>query len=459
MYKDLSTYIRMEWAFARICSEINENGINFESEKCHQFIKILKGLIEEIDIQLKPLIPHIKKKLPPLKSKSHIDKWISSGGIYKQLPDGSIERWVEQAPNLNSINVIRDYLLFIGWEPSQSPDAWNYKTIKTPWGKLEKLKDSDNKPIRTTPKIPNNDLELEKLSIISPTFRLVSKRIQINHRLHSMEGFLKNVRPDGRIPMVINPVGASTMRVTHSVVANVPRIGSYFGSEIKSLFSAPKGRVLVGADASGLELRTIAHDINDKDFTNLVLTGDIHNYIYDKISNYVSGRDSGKNTTYALLYGAGDSKLGSMCDIKKGNVLKIGKELRKRYEEVIPNLKKVTDGLIEQYEKYGGILGIDGRFIRCRNKYALLNTRGQSTGAILCKYWTVLYRKEIEKLGLDSKHIIFYHDDNTEETTLELADQVGKIMVANLESAGVYLKLNVPVTAGYKIGNNWGEIH
>ncbi len=76
----------------------------------------------------------------------------------------------------------------------------------------------------------------------------------------------------------VNENGGVTGRMTHSSpnMAQVPAVGVPYGAECRALWVVPEGRKLVGVDASGLELRMLAHYMNDKEYTNEILNGDVH---------------------------------------------------------------------------------------------------------------------------------------------------------------------------------------
>ena len=120
------------------------------------------------------------------------------------------------------------------------------------------------------------------------------------------------------------PNGAITGRMTHRNpnMAQVPSSSSPYGSQCRAVWTVPEGYKLVGIDASGLELRMLSHYMDDKDYTNEVINGDIHT-ANQKLAG-LKRRDQAKTFIYALLYGAGDGKLGTVV----GGDAKDGAELR-----------------------------------------------------------------------------------------------------------------------------------
>ena len=126
-------------------------------------------------------------------------------------------------------------------------------------------------------------------------------------------GWLKLVRK-GRIHGRVITNGAVTGRCTHSKpnLAQIPAHGTY-GKDCRALFAAPQGTVMVGADASGLELRMLAHYMARYDhgaYGRIILEGDIHTE--NQKAAGLETRDNAKIFIYAFMYGAGDAKLGSI---------------------------------------------------------------------------------------------------------------------------------------------------
>lgn len=463
----LPNYLQMEHRFADIMARMGRNGIYLNKIQCEILIHNLQEKISEIDNQLSPLIPPKHKQLKPLfdirkqnsEYKKHVQDWISAGKLYR-ITGKVMERWEVEPANLNSTDQLREYLLSIGWKPSDEFESWNYKQIKNKYGKLEKVKGLDGKYIRTSPKLPTDDAELEQLAKKSPTFGLIAQRVQIKHRLSTLEGYLKNCRDNGRIPMNVNPCGCNTMRVRHSVVANVPRVTSFYGKELRSVFAVPEQKVLVGSDIAGLEACILAHYLGDKEFIDFIIKEDFkyHKFFFNILKNYVSSYDICKNLDFAFIFGGGDYKLGTMCDlVNSRNPSHVGAEVRKIMIKNIPGLEQLQSLLNSQYEKYNGIIGLDGRLIKVRKKSALINTACQSGGALIAKYWTC--KVEQVKKDIPSNLVIFYHDELAYETDKENALPLGKLMVDCIKWSGEYLKLKIPLTGSYKIGNSWGDVH
>ena len=118
---------------------------------------------------------------------------------------------------------------------------------------------------------------------------------------------------DGKLRHTINPNGTVTGRASSfgPNLQQVPATRAEFGAECRGLFKPSQGYVLVGADLSGLELRCLAHFLaDDGAYAQEVVEGDVHTANMKAAG--LATRDQAKTFIYALLYGAGDSKIGSI---------------------------------------------------------------------------------------------------------------------------------------------------
>ena len=166
--------------------------------------------------------------------------------------------------------------------------------------------------------------------------------------------------------------------------AQIPSVGHPYGAECRSLFIAPVGWILCGADASGLELRALgawlAH-FDDGEYAKLVSTAgfDIHTYnaqlfgIFDgegEISKKT--RDLSKRLIYALLYGAGSKKVGSVIDPSLGEWAQadLGKKTINTFYKNLPASKMLKDKIDERITERGYLTGIDGRRLQIRSRHS-----------------------------------------------------------------------------------------
>lgn len=302
-------------------------------------------------------------------------------------------------------------------------------------------------------------------------------------------GWIHNVKPNGRIHGYVNSCGAVTCRMTHSR-PNTGNIDS--DPRMRALFLAAEFLKLVGCDAEGLELRMLGHYLarhDDGHYANSVVFGDkskgtdAHSRTRDIARLYM--RDSAKTLIYAMIYGAGDPKIGSVViedakavgkldavqspwlfDKKTGKLKvrsAVGKAVRARLEEGITGFKELLAGVRRTIQQRGYILGIDGRRLRIRSLHSALNSVLQGGGAVLMKLALILAHYEYLsmgwKYGQDWEYYANVHDEVQMGVRPDVAETAGQVFARSITRAGEMLKLRCPMAGAYAVGNNWSETH
>ncbi len=299
-----------------------------------------------------------------------------------------------------------------------------------------------------------------------PIIPLLLEYFIVNKRLGQLaegdEAWLKAVRKNGRIHGSVNQNAAVTGRMTHSKpnIAQVPKCGVPYGKECRALFTVPKGKRQVGADASGLELRCLAHFMARHDggeYAKVILEGDIHSV--NQAAAGLPTRDNAKTFIYAFLYGAGDAKLGSI--VGKGRV--VGAQLRAKFLKGLPALEKLVKGVKKRAGEVGYLIGLDGRKLHIRSDHAALNTLLQSAGALVMKKALVILDADLQSAGLvPGVHYEFLaniHDEWQIEVDEDKAEFAGKTAQAAIRKAGDYFGFRCPLDGEFKVGANWAETH
>ena len=248
--------------------------------------------------------------------------------------------------------------------------------------------------------------------------------------------------------------------MTHSVpnLGQVPSAKTELGKACRALFVVPEDSCLVGIDAEGLELRMLAHYMQDPAYIEAVSNGDkkagtdVHSVNQRAVG--LQSRDDAKTFIYAYLYGAGDSKIG---EIVKGTA-KDGKRLKDQFLKATPALKNLRDKITRMAAK-GTLPGLDGRRLYVRSPHKALNTLLQGAGALVMKVGLILFTEALERAAIPFKHVLNVHDEWQVETPMEFGEIVGKLGRQAIIDAGVLLKLRCPLDGEYKIGRNWYETH
>ena len=414
--------------------------VPYAMELMAQISSELKAVEEEVHITFTPTIT--KTKILPTYTKTNkLSKMAQVFGENRRVRlsdeeysmlQNSDKKYIirtDSTPfNLGSRKQIGEYLIRFGWKPK------NF----TPTGQ----------PIV-------DEGTLEKVKNI-PEAQLIAKYLMLQKRVAQIKSWLEAVGEDDRVYGYVNSNGAVTGRMTHSKpnMAQIPATGSTYGKECRACWTVEKtkNKKLVGIDASGLELRMLAHYMNDEDYTYEILNGDIHTA--NQKAAGLESRNQAKTFIYAFLYGAGDEKIGSIV----GGNRSAGKRLKQSFLANTPSLATLKDR-VSRASKKGWLKGLDGRKLFVRSEHSALNTLLQGAGAVVMKEALVILNKKIYDSGIDAKFVANVHDEWQIETTKEDADTIGQFGIDAIIEAGINLNMRCPLDGDYNVGNTWAETH
>ena len=324
----------------------------------------------------------------------------------------------------------------------------------------ERLKELGWKPKEFTdngqPKV--DETILSKIKI--PEAQVIAEYLMLQKRVSQIESWLEAVGEDGRVHGKVITNGAVTGRMTHSGpnMAQIPNSSSIYGPECRECWTVEDGNVLVGCDASGLELRMLAHYMKDDDYVRTVTEGnskagtDVHS-VNQRAAGLLT-RDAAKTFIYAFLYGAGDAKIGSIV----GGNAKDGKKLKEKFLRSTPSLASLINKVSKQAAK-GYVPGLDGRRIWVRSEHSALNSLLQGAGAVVMKKALVIFDNKRTANKWPVKYVVNVHDEAQLECPKDIAEEVGKAFKQSIVEAGEHYKLRCPLDGEYKIGRNWRETH
>ena len=287
-----------------------------------------------------------------------------------------------------------------------------------------------------------------------PEAKLISEYLLLQKRITQVEKWIDYADRNDRVHCRVITNGAITVMMTHSRpnLAQVPRVGNPFGKECRECWTVEDGNVLCGVDASGIELRLLAHYMRDEDYINEILSGDIHTANMKAAG--LTNRDQAKTFIYAFLYGAGPAKIGQIV----GGSEKEGKKLIDSFLANTPALHKLKEKVNRIAEK-GYLPSLDGRRLIVRSKHAALNTLLQGAGAVVMKKALVLLHSKLKTGKIQGSFVANVHDEWQIETTKECAESVGRLGVQSIQEAGLALGLRCPLDGEFKIGANWAATH
>tara|TARA_R100001163_G_C5044034_1_gene181608 strand:+ start:37 stop:1263 length:1227 start_codon:yes stop_codon:yes gene_type:complete len=329
--------------------------------------------------------------------------------------------------NIGSRKQIAERLINKGWKPTLKTDKGN---------------------VIVNEEVLNN-IDMKEAQMFS-RYLLLQKRVsQIKSWIELCDD---NNKVHGRV-MTLKTV---TGRMAHNSpnLAQVPAIYSPYGKECRDCWtvSDPSKYTLVGTDASGLELRCLAHYMNSDVFTNELLTGDIHTANMKAAG--LTNRDQAKTFIYAFLYGAGAAKIGKVVGAGP-------KEGQKLVDKFLSNLPELADLRTEVQEAsaQGAIKGLDGRIFQIRSPHSALNTVLQGAGAIVCKQWLVCMIDMIDVYGIDAHLVASVHDEYQFEVNHKDVQKFGEITKKSIKITEEILKLNCPLDSEWKAGLTWASTH
>ena len=423
--------IALEHRVAEIVQAQQENGWVVNERDAHLLLARLQQRRQEIEDEVRTTfipVPKFDKEINLVYKKngdinSRNLTWLSGwsdivGGDFSRI------RWEEF--NLGSRKQIAERLIGLGWKPTKYTDKGSVIVDETVLGSVEGI----------------------------PECSLIAEYFLVQKREAMLDNIIKKVEADGRVHGYVNTNGAVTGRMTHSNpnLAQIPAGYSPYGKEFRAIFTVSKGYKLVGCDASGLELRMLAHYMNDGKYTHELLNGDIHTA--NQRAAQLDTRDQAKTFIYAFLYGAGDAKIGTVV----GGTANDGKKLKQRFLRNTPSLAVLRERVSTAAAR-GYLRGLDGRHLWIRSAHAALNTLLQSAGAIVMKQALTILDADAKQAGIKYKFVGNIHDEFQTEVEEARADEFGKLAVKAIQKAGDHFHLRCALDGEYSVGSNWSETH
>jgi DNA polymerase I-like protein with 3'-5' exonuclease and polymerase domains len=294
---------------------------------------------------------------------------------------------------------------------------------------------------------------LEKVDI--PEAQLVARYLLLEKRVSQIKSWIDAADDEGKVHGRVLTLRTITGRMAHTSpnMAQIPAVYSPYGKECRDVWTTSSdGYVLLGCDASSLELRCLAHYMNDTGFTKEVVDGDVHTA--NQRAAGLPTRDNAKTFIYAFLYGAGPAKIGKIVN----GSAKDGKKLIDTFLTNMPALK-VLRNKVAKLATRGYVVGIDGRILQIRSEHAALNTLLQGAGAIICKEWLKYIILQASKRNLDYKLVASIHDEYQFEVRKDHAEEFGEVTRKAMKLTEESLKVRCPLDSEYKVGKTWAETH
>ena len=311
---------------------------------------------------------------------------------------------------------------------------------------LEKLRDKHP--------IVNFIMEYRQLAKLKSTYcdGLTAVVNPNTHRIHSV--FTQTVTVTGRLSS------------TEPNLQNIPT-RTELGREIRKMFVAKDGYVLVDADYSQIELRVLAHIANDETMINAFRNNeDIHAVTASQVLGIPledvtkEQRSSAKAVNFGIVYGIGEFSLAQDLHIS----VKEAKAYIESYLEKYNGVRNYMESIKEQAKKDGYVKTMLNRIryipelkspnynIRQFGERVALNTPIQGTAADIIKLAMVRVDNRLINEGLKSKLILQVHDELIVEAHKDEVDKVKQILSEEMQGA---MELNVPLKVDMSTGHSW----
>ena len=301
-----------------------------------------------------------------------------------------------------------------------------------------------------------NEATLKECTL--PEVKHIQKYMLLNKRTSQIASWVKAINLDtGRVHGNVITIGAVTNRMSHNSpnMAQVPASYSPYGKECRECWTVEDADNyrLVGVDASGLELRCLAHYINDTNYTKEILDGDVHTA--NQRMAGLQTRDQAKTFIYAFLYGAGPAKIGSIVNKSAG----AGQNLITKFLKAMPKLSHFRERTIIEAEETGMMKGLDGRYFHSKSTHSAVNTLLQGAGAIICKEWLCHITNRMYEKGIDAKAVANIHDEVQFEVRKKDTEEFCTLSKHAMKDTEESLNVRCPLDSEAKVGLNWAETH
>ena len=415
---DFGESIELEHKTATIIQKQHELGFKLDIVEAYG----LQSLFQE---EMNRLTTEVRKSFPPLKTEEEfIPKSNNKArGYVKGVPFTKVSF---KEFNLGSRQQIAERLIMLGWKPKKKTDKGQVIVDEKVLSEIHNI----------------------------PEAKLINRFLMLQKRIAQVSSWIEAVREDGRVHGRVITNGTITGRMSHQSpnMAQIPAVYSPYGKECRALWIVNKGYKLVGVDASGLELRMLAHYMNDERYIYEVVNGDIHTA--NQIAAGLESRDKAKTFIYAFIYGAGSAKIGSII----GGTQRDGERAKEKFLRATPSLRSLREK-VERVAERRYVKGLDGRKIIIRHTHAALNTLLQGAGAIVMKKALTLLDEYVKIKQIKAFPVVNVHDEFQYEVEESRVNEFGKLAVQSIIDAGKLLKVRCPLNGEYKIGNNWSETH
>jgi DNA polymerase-1 len=493
LYKHFEEYIfsdqwkdalRLEHDMARISQGMHETGFAFDVSTARKLYEEIDQRVTSLDNELVESFPartSLVREISPKATKhgtlSRVDfRWTDAHDL-SPYSVGAPFSLIEYVPfNPGSPKQIVERLNEAGWKPFEKTKG-HIQCERD----LRRCRDNQQREIleerlkeyqRIGWKVSEDNLKTLPKDAPEASRKLAQRLLLASRRSTLNEWLTAYNTTTGRIHGRFLHIGAWTQRMSHAGpnMANIPSGDTEYATEMRSLWTVPKNKLLVGVDADGIQLRILAHYMNDKVFTEALINGsksngtDAHTLNMKALGYVCKSRDVAKTFIYAWLLGAGIPKIASILGCTNEEARIACDNFLKAY----PGLQQLKQEQIPYDANRGYFVGLDKRLVLCNNEHLMLAGYLQNGEAIAMKKANVLWRKQLTEERVPYWQVNFVHDEWQTETIndISVARYIAKVQADSLRIVGEHLGLNCPLAGSTvnshnqeTIGTNWHQTH
>lgn len=463
--------IDIEQRFQAISSELHHNGFGFDSSRCSKLLLQVRERLDELDTEILSAFPPkevvVREFTPKATKFGTISRTSVPRSLWHNIENYKVGETYKQTKlvefNPASHKQIIDVLNSAGWSPTEKTDT--YKDVERSARRKDRNPSIDWDAKLSHLKIYGWKINETNLSTLPPRApapaRILAKRILYEARRRTLTEWLSLVDAEGRIHGQFLSMGAWTHRMAHQKpnTANIPNekdtqgLPKLLGGEMRSLWIAPAGRLLVGVDAEGIQLRIFAHYIDDEEFTHEVSSGDPHSLNQRILGSVCRDRSAAKRFIYALLLGGGLAKLAFILQCGQKEAQESLDRLLLRYT----GFARLKATIIPVDGKRGYFYGLDGRAIRIpgdtasERRHLAMSGYLQAGEAVVMKHATLLWHERLTQKGIDFKLVNMVHDEWQTECPADrnIALAIAMEQAEAIKEIGVRLNLRCPLAGSY----------
>lgn len=480
--------LKLEHQMVLVNNEMSTNGFLFNIPKAKDLLSQIKTRMSELEGIFQTVWPPQLEEVNRIKYRSKAD-----GSLYKNVEEamGRYPRTTVEEGEL----VCFDYVPFkpgspkdrvtklweAGWNPTEKTKThFKFSREAEPgkmWGKTKLTQALFNEKKEHFDfygwTVSETNLQTVPEDAPEGTKRL-AEWLTLEGRRSSLEEWLGCVQEDSRIHGTFWNIGAWTHRMSHSnpnqanifspfhgeVRTAVDQVKSDYDEQLRGLWHTDK--VLVGTDASGIQLRVLCHYMKSEAYRKAITEGnsadgtDIHNLNRRALGLDHLTRDDAKTFIYAFLLGAGIGKIASI--LRTGT--RQAKQAMENFYESLPELKDLKSRQIPLDARRGYFEGLDGRKVICDSEHLMLAGYLQNGEAIITKKWIQTWKQMADQFGLWYRLVDYVHDEAQTEVLTESDGELLKMIQKKaMDKVNEELNLFCPMDVESKVGYNWASTH